>query len=283
MNAAQTYAACVEAVEAQHLRVYGEGLPADPWAPLAHTFRFDPRRVLDANLEIIASYVQPEDALLEVGGGAGRICLALARLCREVINVEPSPSMGAEFAASSAEAGITNARLVQANWLEEEGVRGDIAISADVAYFVRDIVPFIEKLEAAPCRRVMITIWNVPPPYRDAQLFRLVYGEEQAAVPGHRQLLPVLWEMGILPDIRVMPCSRWWDLEIPQTKEEAVELALQGWWLRPEDQPRARSQITTHFHELFVQSPEGYRPLWKPDDRELLITWETSYRRSGLK
>ena len=276
MNAAETYAACVDAVDAQNLRVYGEQRKADPWgAPFAHTFRFDPCRELDANLEIIASYVQPEDVLIDVGGGAGRLSLALARLCREVINVEPSPGMGEEFAASSAEAGITNAHLVQANWLEAEGIKGDIAISADVVYFVRDIVPFIEKLEAAPRRRVMITIWSVPPPYGPAKLFRLVYGEEQEVVPGHRQLLPVLWELGILPDIRVMPCPRRWDLEIPQTKEEAVELALQGRWLRPEDQPRARRQITAHFQELSAHSPEGYRPLWQPDERELLITWET--------
>ncbi len=276
MNAAETYAACVDAVDAQNLRVYGEQRKADPWgAPFAHTFRFDPCRELDANLEIIASYVHPEDVLIDVGGGAGRLSLALARLCREVINVEPSPGMGEEFAASSAGAGITNAHLVQANWLEAEGIKGDIAISADVVYFVRDIVPVIEKLEAAPRRRVMITIWSVPPPYGPAKLFRLVYGEEQEVVPGHRQLLPVLWELGILPDIRVMPCPRRWDLEIPQTKEEAVELALQGRWLRPEDQPRARRQITAHFQELFAHSPEGYRPLWQLDERELLITWET--------
>ena len=97
-------------------------------------------------------------------------------------------------------------------------------------------------------------------------------------MPGPRQLLPVLWEMGILPDVRVLPCTRWWDVEIPRTREEAVELAMQGRWLSPEDRPRARDTIAAHFQDLFVQSSEGYRPIWWQDERELLITWETGRR-----
>ena len=274
--AAETYAARIDAVDAQHRRLHGEQVKADRWeAPFARTFRFDPHRDLDANLEIIASYVQAHDTLVDAGGGAGRICLPLALRCRQVINVEPSPGMVAEFEACSAEAGITNARLVQANWPEADGVRGDLAFSADVLYFVRDIVPFVEKLDAVAARRAMITLWSVPPTYRNAKLFQLVYGEEQEAVPGHRQLLPVLWEMGILPDVRVLPCTRWWDVDIPRTREEAVELAMQGRWLSPEDRPRARDTIAAHFQDLFTQSPEGYRPIWWQDERELLISWET--------
>ena len=58
-------------------------------------------------------------------------------------------------------------------------------------------VPFVDALQVAPRRRVIIALWAVPPPARNATLFRLVFGEDQIAAPGHRELLPVLW-LGLL-------------------------------------------------------------------------------------
>jgi SAM-dependent methyltransferase len=285
MTAAETYAACIDAVNAQRTRLHGEQPPGDPWGgPVAQRFRYDPRRRLDANLEVIASYMRPEDVVIDVGGGAGRLSLPLALRCREVINVDSSPGMGKEFAELAAEAGISNARFVQANWLEAEGIQGDVAITANVTYFVRDIVGFIEKLATAARRRVVITVWSVANPNQGTKLFHLVYGEEQATVPGYRELLPVLWELGILPDVQVLPGLPQvpggpMGARLPQRQEEAVELALQGQWLGPKEQGRARRLIEGRFQELFAPSPEGFRPLWRQDAHELLITWETARRR----
>ena len=41
----------------------------------------EPSRDFDDVLEAIASYLRPDDVLLDVGGGAGRLGLALARCC----------------------------------------------------------------------------------------------------------------------------------------------------------------------------------------------------------
>lgn len=273
MTAAEKYAARIDAVNAQRRRVRGEEPAADRWAGrTARRFRMDPHRELHANLQIIASYVQPDDVVVDVGGGAGRVCLPLALRCREVINVDPSPAMGAEFEDCAAEAGITNARYVRADWLAAEGVAGDVVLAANVTYFVRDIVPFVEKMAAAARRRVMITVWSIPPPDQNAKLFRLIYGEEQEPVPSYRELLPVLWELGILPDVRVLPEPFLAGAQLPQTREEAVSRALEV--IGVDDEPRARAPIGAHFDELFAPSPEGFRPLWLPDVRELVITWE---------
>src|SRR2546429_7821736 len=164
MTAAETYAACIAAVRAQRARLHGAPLQ-DPWGgPVARRFRYDPHRPLDANLAALASYLRPEAVLLEVGGGAGRVALPLALRCREVITVDASPGMGTEFTAAAAEAGIPNARFVHANWLETEGLQGDVALTANVTYFVREIGRFIEHLTAAARRRVMITVWSVANP-----------------------------------------------------------------------------------------------------------------------
>ena len=91
------------------------------------------------------------------------------------------------------------------------GLTGDVVLTCDVTYFVRDIVPFIEKMNGAARRRVIVLVWSEPPPNRGADLFRRVYGEPLAPMPGHRELLPVLWDMGILPDVHVLPDPTWWE------------------------------------------------------------------------
>ena len=277
-TAARLYADQYDAVWEQWRRLFGPQ-PDDMWAgPAAAQFRFDPRRELDANLAALASYIEPGDALVDIGGGAGRVSLPLALRCREVVTVEPSPAMAAEYAGSVREAEITNARLLPVDWMEEDGVAGDVAVTCDVTYFVRDIVPFVQRMEAAARRRVMITVWSEPPPNRGADLFRRVYGEPQAPMCGHRQLLPVLWEMGVLPEVRVLPDPSWWETWHFPTRDDAVESVLFGRWSREPDRERARKIFEEQFDEIFSPDGEGYRAIWRAPMRELLITWETKQR-----
>ena len=146
----------------------------------------------------------PADTAIEVGGGAGRVGLPVALRCAHLTNVEPSRGMGEQFTASALDAAIANVTLVPEPWPAGGALVADIVLTEDVSYFVEDIEPFISALAAAAQRRVVMGMWSVPPPNRNAALFELVFGEPKAPVPGHQQLLPVLWEMGILPDIVVV-------------------------------------------------------------------------------
>jgi hypothetical protein len=266
------YAELIDAHAAQSARL----TPAtgDRWASRAAVFRLDPHRQLDDNTRTLAAYVEPGDMVLDIGGGAGRISLPLALRCRGAVNLEPSPAMREQFEASAAEAGITNARCIDARWPKDAaGMSGDVVIVANVTYFVREIVPFVEALNAAARRRVIIGVWSVPPPNHHAALWELFHGEKQAPLPGHRALLPVLWDMGLLPDVRVLPDQfpRWGVR--PPTREEAVNYALasgSAGKLRG-----ARATADEHFDELFAPSEAGFVPRWLPDVREMLITWET--------
>ena len=276
MTSAETYAAKLEAVQAQNLRIYGSPASGDVWSgAAARQFRFDPHRSMDPNLATIASYVVPEDVVVDVGGGAGRVCLPLALKCRETINVEPSPGMAAEYESLAQEAGITNSRLVSSSLSEAAGIRGDVIFTADVTYFVGDIVAFVSQLEAVAARRVIIAVWSEPPPNRRAKIFELLYGEQQNILPGHRELLPVLWDMGILPEIRVMPESPWWENQRPATRDEAIQMVMEDRVVKPEDSERAKGLVESHFDKLFAPSQAGFVPQWRGEMREMLITWET--------
>src|SRR5687767_9919286 len=95
VSAADAYAARVDAVLSQRTRLRGPQPPGDLFAglPPDHpVLASDPRRPLEANHEIIAGYIQPDDVIIDVGGGAGRISLPLALRCRELVNVDPSPA-----------------------------------------------------------------------------------------------------------------------------------------------------------------------------------------------
>jgi len=284
-TAADQYAARVDAVLAQRTRLRGPQPPGDLFAgvPADHPLlKSDPRRPLDPNLEMIASYIAPDDIVIDVGGGAGRVSLPLALRCREVINVEPSGAMGAGFTANATQAGITNVRVIVSDWLTSAPPVGTVALVNHVTYLTREIVPFTKKLEQVGRRRVLITVNSPPPPSWHRVLYHLVHGETEEVVPGHGELVNVLWELDILPDIRVLPLHTARPIIPAPTREAAIagEMARFGgdqwalWPLGSELEQRLRGLLEARFDELFAAGPEGFSPRWITPGREILITWQ---------
>jgi SAM-dependent methyltransferase len=284
-TAADRYAARVDAVLAQRTRLRGPQPPGDLFAglPADHPIlKSDPRRPLDPNLEILASYITPDDVIVDVGGGAGRVSLPLALRCHEVINVEPSVAMGAGFTANATQAGITNTRVLVGDWLTVDAPVGTVALVNHVTYLTRDIVPFIEKLERVGRRRVLITVNSPPPPSWHRVLYHLVHGEPEEVVPGHAELVNVLWERGILPDVCVLPFSLPSASIVPApTREAAIAGAVARftdqwtfWPLGTDLEQRLRRLLETRFEELYAAAPDSFIPRWLTLGHEILITWQ---------
>jgi hypothetical protein len=284
-GAADRYTARVDAVLAQRTRLRGPQPPGDLFAgvPDDHPLmKADPRRPLDPNLEIIASYIEPNDVIVDVGGGAGRVSLPLALRCREVINIEPSAAMGAGFKANATQAGIVNARVIESDWSAVGSPVGTVALVNHVTYLTREIVPFIEKLQRAGRRRILITVNSPPPPSWQRVLFQLVHGEVEEVVPGHVELANVLWGLGIQPDIRVLPLHAARPIIPASTREAAISGEVERfrgdqwslWPLGPDLEQRLRSILETRFDELFAVGRDGFSPRWITPGREILITWQ---------
>jgi SAM-dependent methyltransferase len=277
MTPTELYAMRVAAFEAMHTRWRGNQI-GDRWSGgIADQARADPRRQLDANLEALAAFIEPTDVVLDVGGGAGRIALPLALRCREVVTVDPSPAMRSAFESAANDAGISNVRYVQSPWPPADAdLQGDVVLTTHVTYFVQDIVPFVQALQRAARRRVIISIWSLPPPNMGSEVYELVFGIPFAPPPNHRELLPVLWDLGILPDVRVLPTPmrQNYAWQPRATREQMLDRALQVLeWHGQVDGERARALLEQHFDALFVSTRAGYGPRWPDNVRELLITW----------
>ena len=89
---------------------------ADFYASTSSIFRADPDRTDDDVANVLLGLARPTDVWLDIGAGAGRYALPLARHVREVVAIEPSPGMAAALAEVAAEHGITNVRQVAARW-----------------------------------------------------------------------------------------------------------------------------------------------------------------------
>lgn len=274
LTAAEVYAAKVDAALAQRARLVRETVAdEDRWARRASFFRLDPRRELEANTRAIIDLITPLDTVIDIGGGAGRIALPAALKCTEVINVEPSAAMRREFEESAREAGIDNARCVAGQWpAVAGGLDADVVMTSNVTYFVRDILPFLEAMDRAAERLCIITVWSVPPPDRIADIYQVVHGEELCRAPTHLDLLGALWELGILPDVRVLPDRFRAFRRTFETRDEAIEEALA--LVEATGIESARQSIERAFWDLFSEDEqERIVASWLPDPRELLITW----------
>jgi SAM-dependent methyltransferase len=242
---------------------------------------------LTPNLQAMADYLDPVDVVVDVGGGAGRLSLPLALRCKQVINVDPSNTMGAAFMANAAQAGVSNVRFIAADWELATPPEGDVALVNNVTYMTRDIVPFLEKLEKAGRKRVVITVNAPPPPSRQRVLYQMLHGEVEEAVPGHVELVNVLWEMGLLPDVKMLAGVGAAVAPASPTKDEAVAAAIAGfssdqwtfWPMGAELEERLRRILEDRFEELFSSGPEGFTPRWPLGGREVLITWRPGLDR----
>ena len=88
----------------------------------------DPHGALDANLTVIASLLDPEDIIIDVGGGVGHTSLPMALRCRQLVNVEPSATMCTGFHANVEGAALTNASAIQSPWPMTDPPIGTVAL-----------------------------------------------------------------------------------------------------------------------------------------------------------
>ena len=210
MSAQQHWKAMILAEHAQSERMratLAEEPPAtrDHWQPYANMFQADPHRTDDAILNRLRQEIQQHHTVIDVGAGGGRMALPLALCCRQVVAVEPSPSMGEVLLKQTAEYSINNVSLVSATWEDAQVEPADLALCCNVLYTVQEIGYFLRKLEAHAGEQVLVVMYNAPPQSQLYPLWEEIHGEERLALPSLPQFEQVLAEMGVDAKIDYLP------------------------------------------------------------------------------
>ena len=269
-RAAQLAAAWAAAVrgnreQAERLRERrGEG---DHYAPIAAAFRADPRRSGDPTLDALRAIAKPDDVWVDVGAGAGRFALALALGVREVIAIEPSAAMRAEFEQLRAEHGIDNARVIDQRWPTAEPPRGDVALISHVGYDIEPINEFLDTLERSAERECAALMFEQAPGGLFHELWPRVHGEAQIALPGLGQLLELLEARGAQVSVHRSQAQRW----SFASREEAEAAARRRLWLQP-DSPRLAS-LRAALDDLLEVGSDG-RPAPPATMTQGLVRWQ---------
>jgi SAM-dependent methyltransferase len=174
-------------------------VPPDLWQMLARNFRVPGDPAADPTPEALAALIGPEDDVVDVGAGGGRIAIPLARRCRRLVAVEPSPAMRAVLEDEIARHGASNIRVVPARWEDAEVAPAALVFAAHVTYGIQAIEPFLRKLDASARRHAALVTMTDPPQTPLAPFWRWVHGEERLRLPCRDELLAVLRELGAEP------------------------------------------------------------------------------------
>lgn len=260
----------VEAHHAQTERAREDAGEVDYWGGgIAAQFRDDPAREDDPVLNRLMRWVNAESTVLDVGGGAGRFALPLAKRCRQVTVVEPSAAMVEQLRAGAAEAGIENVNVVPENWEAAEVEPADLVLCAHVVYGITDIEQFLQKLDASAASRVVAVGHTVSPIALVGPFWKAVHGEERIDLPALQELLPVLWEMGIFPDIEMVESDR--ARSVPN-REVAVMWLRRMTWVVPDSEKDATLQKAI---DAAYDEEQGAYVLRNQMSMQGIVTWVT--------
>ena len=197
MLPAQRWKAMIEEEHAQSERMRGAAAPDDHWRPYAQQFLADPRRTDDPLVNRLLKEVSPQHSVIDVGAGGGRLALPLALACRQLVAVEPSPSMADVLRQQIADYAFRNVSVVEAGWEEAQVESMDIVLCAHVLYTMRDIEFFVRKLEEHARERVLVVLFEAPPQSQIYPLWEKFHGEARLPLPSLPEFQEVLSQLEI--------------------------------------------------------------------------------------
>ncbi|MBI2763834.1 MAG: NTP transferase domain-containing protein [Chloroflexi bacterium] len=256
---AESWAASVQANATQVERVREVPDGRDFYAPVTRTFVADPARSDDAVLVALLDLARPGETWLDIGAGAGRYALPLARRVRQVIALDSSRSMLDALRAGMVNANTQNVRVIEGRWPPDEDVRAalgpdpvaDVALIAHVGYDIVEIVPFLRAMERAASRRCVAILMDESPASVAAPFWPLVHGEPRSPLPALPRLLELLDASGSGPNLtRVVGERRRWT-----DREELVAFLRRQLWTAPGSP--ADERLLTAVEDLVETGADG--------------------------
>jgi ubiquinone/menaquinone biosynthesis C-methylase UbiE len=188
------------------------------WDKKENAERYDAnaRSEYDERVKItIAALPLTKDArVLDIGAGPGTLALPLAPLVREITAVEPGAGMVEVLKRHADRDGVRNITCVQKTWEDIDPARDlsppyDIVI-ASLSLTMHDIRSALAKMDAVSAGSVHL-FWFADMPFWEkmsADLQEPLHGRPYYSGPKADCLFGVLYQMGILPDVTMLPMAK---------------------------------------------------------------------------
>ena len=183
---------------------------SDFYAAVSSIFRDDPDRVGDPVLDALRRHARPGDIWLDIGAGAGRYALPMARTVGRVIALDASPSMLGALRESMREHGIENVEVVDGRWpaAAASAVPADVSLIAHVGYDIEAIGPFVDAMEGATRRQCLAVMMERSPASLAEAFWPPIHGEPRIALPALPAFVELLEARGRAPDVEMVESSR---------------------------------------------------------------------------
>ena len=197
---------------------------ADFWERRASGFHRSTKDTITSDPLYLRLYnlVAPQTSVLDVGAGTGRFSLALAPYAKCITAVEPSAAMMDFLRRDATDKGLSNISYVQTTWQDApEDLEADFVICSHVLYPIRDIAPFLSKLQKATRLACYIYLRATHIDAATAPLWQHFHGDERRFPPSYIHALDVLYEMGIYANVEIVklpPSLRYPSLDIAVTE-----------------------------------------------------------------
>jgi CTP:molybdopterin cytidylyltransferase MocA/SAM-dependent methyltransferase len=248
----------------------------DFYAPVNSLFRADPTRTDDSVLDALLRLTRSGDTWLDVGAGAGRFALPIARRLDPsggaVIALDASPSMLESLHEIAEDYAIENVRTVEARWPPADPERAaaydaDVALIAHVGYDVEAIGPFLDALEAAATRQCVAVLMERVPASAADPFWPPVHGEERVALPALPDVLELLAARGRHPEMQRIAV---------EPRRFASREALEGFirrqlWIDPTGKKESRFQKA--LETLTVDDGDGWTIAGRGPSDVGVVTW----------
>jgi CTP:molybdopterin cytidylyltransferase MocA/SAM-dependent methyltransferase len=252
----------------------------DFYAPVRSLFRADPTRTDDPLVAALLALVRPGDTWLDVGAGAGRFALPIARAVDpsggSVVALDASPSMLEALEEIAEDHAIENVRTVEVRWPPDGSALdfgADVALIAHVGYDIEHIGPFLDALEAASRRLCVAVLMEQVPASAADPFWPPVHGEERVPLPALSDALELLTARGRDPAETRIPIEP----RRFESREELEGFVRRQLWIAHDGPKEGRFQAA--LDDLTEQTAGGWTLRGRSASNVGVVTWRP--HRSG--
>jgi CTP:molybdopterin cytidylyltransferase MocA len=201
------WAASVRANREQVERIREVPDGTDFYAPVQSLFRADPTRSDDPVLNALLELIRPGETWLDVGAGAGRFALPIARALDPsggaVVALDASPSMLEGLLDIAEDYAIENVRTIEGRWppADPSRLESDVVLIAHVGYDIEAIGPFVDAMERAARRLCVAVLMERQPSSIADACWPPVHGEPRVPLPALTDFVALLRARGRMPSV----------------------------------------------------------------------------------